>query len=115
MTKHEFLTSIKQSARISERVEIVWNAAVSTSDNDPKWDRVENHPDQSIRIQNFGEVFGVEIPVAVKKARPSYAEVLKKQIAKAKENHEFITNPEWKEQSAKDIAALEARLAAEIA
>lgn len=111
MTKDRFLDSIKQTACMSKRVSIVWQAAIDQDDKDPRWQYV--HGDHmEAQIQSFGQAFGVDIPrIVARKPRLSYEEQLAARIEQMKATLDQIKKPEWRADSEKRIAELEAELA----
>lgn len=116
MKKDDFLMSIKQAANIFPRIQKLWEIAVKVDNDDTRWHDVENHPDQSQRLNSFCRAFGVEIPKAQQKKRVSQREIkrLEMQLVRMKNALEkSIKNGKTRgaESYKVQVASLEAELA----
>mgnify|MGYP000928897971 FL=1 len=85
MTKKSFLDRIQNRARLSEEVAKVWNVAIKVDENDPRWAKVENHPDENIVINNFEAVFGMREQVEPVDEKALLIKKAERELAKAKE------------------------------
>jgi len=85
MTKKNFLDMIQNKAKLSEEVAKVWNVAVKVDEDDPRWAKVESHPDENIVIHSFETVFGMKEQVEQVDENALLIKKAERELAKAKE------------------------------
>ena len=85
MTKKKFLDQIQNKAKLSEEVAKVWSVAIKVDENDPRWAKVESHPDENIVINSFEVVFGMREQVEQVDEDALLIKKAERELAKAKE------------------------------